>query len=90
MTREGDGLLAVLGIAADASAMSEAALAGDFDEARFRAQLIRDAAVIARLPGVVSAAGDVLGSLGAFGTPPDPGYGTDMLRVADEIDRIRL
>jgi len=77
-------------VAQEAAAMSDAALAGDLEEARFRARLLIAKADRARFVGVSLATADLLATLGPPGAPPDVGYGAQMLRVADELDAVPL
>jgi len=81
-------ILAVAEIVRDSAAMNDAALAGDFDEARFRAQLIVAKADAGGHLDLVLAAAHLLHILGPTGTTPLPGYGAGMLRIANELDRI--
>lgn len=68
--------------------MSRAALAKDFDEARFRAKLVEDKALAANLPKVAAAAAHAIERLGPPGEPPKPGYGEAIYRVASALDVI--
>ncbi len=68
--------------------MNDAALARDFDEARFRAQLIVGKADALELTDVVLAAGHVIELLGPIGSTPKDGYGAGMLRIANELDKV--
>jgi hypothetical protein len=81
-------ILAVAEIVRDSAAMGDAALAGDFDEARFRAELIAGKADAGGYIDLVLAAAHLLTVLGPFGAPPSPGYGAGILRIANELDRI--
>ncbi|MET4675926.1 MULTISPECIES: hypothetical protein [unclassified Luteibacter] len=81
-------ILAVAEIVRDSVAMNDATLAGDFDEARFRAQLIVAKADAAGHLDLVLAAAYTLDRLGAAGSRPRDGYGAGMLRVANELDKI--
>jgi len=83
-----DHILAVAEIVRDAVAMNDAGLAGDFDEARFRAQLIVAKAHEAGFHDVVIAAAHLLKVLGPVASVPREGYGSGMLRVADELDKV--
>ncbi|WP_036114444.1 MULTISPECIES: hypothetical protein [Luteibacter] len=80
--------LAIAEMAQDSAAMVDAALAGDFDEARFRAQLIVAKADAAGLLNLTLAAAYICDRLGPIDSVPKDGYGAGMLRVADELDRI--
>jgi hypothetical protein len=75
-------------VAAEAVAVSNAALAGDLDEARFRADLLAAKADIAGLSKVATAAADLVLALGPAGTEPRSGYGVNLVRVADELDAV--
>lgn len=81
-----NAVLMIAHISRDSVAMNEAALAGDFDEARFRAQLIRRKAESARLDHVMRAAARVSDRLGPIGSVPRSGYGGAMLAVATALD----
>jgi hypothetical protein len=77
-------------LACNAAAMSEAAIAGDFDEARFRAQLIASVANSAGLRGVSMAAMVAIRQLGEYGMPPNNGYGAAILLLADRLEAIQF
>jgi hypothetical protein len=83
-----ESILAVADIVLDSVAMGDAALAGDFDEARFRSQLVVAKADAAGHLDVVLAAAHTLNCLGPVGTVPRDGYGAGMLRVASELEKI--
>ena len=83
-----DYFLTVAEIVRDAVAMNDAGLACDFDEARFRAQLIVAKAHEAGFYDVVVAAAHLLKVLGPAGSVPGGGYGSGMLRVANELEDI--
>lgn len=83
-----EAILAVAEIVRDSAAMGDAALAGDFDEARFRAQLIVSKADAAGHLDLVLAAAYTLDRLGPYGGEPRDGYGAGILRVANELDKI--
>lgn len=78
-------LLAELSL--EGAAMNEAALAGDFDEARFRASLLGAKAAEARLTSIAALAQVVESTLGAPGSDPGQGYGEAMLRLANLISQ---
>jgi hypothetical protein len=88
MTSTEDHILDVAQIVRDAAAMNDAALAGDLDEARFRAQLIVGKADALGLLDLVLAAAHLLEVLGPVGSTPKSGYGAGMLRVANELDNV--
>jgi hypothetical protein len=81
-------ILAIAEILREAAAMNDAALAGDLDEARFRAQLIAKTADAGDHLDLVLAAGRLLHVLGPTGTTPLPGYGACILRITTELERI--
>ena len=83
-----ESLLAVAEIVRDSAAMNDAALAGDFDEARFRAELIAGKADAQGYVDLALAAGHLVTVLGPVGTVPKSGYGAGMLRIANELNRI--
>jgi hypothetical protein len=83
-----DHILTVAEIVRDAAAMNDAGLARDFDEARFRAQLIVGKSHEAGFHKVALAAAHLLKILGPLGSVPGEGYGSGMLRVADELDKV--
>ena len=69
----------------EAIAMNEAILGRDFDEARFRAHLIRVMAAESECTEVWRAARDVSELLGETGGLPRAGYGQAVLRLADRL-----
>jgi hypothetical protein len=77
-------------VTAEAVAISDAVLAGDLNEVRFRANLLVVAADIAGLSKVAAAAADLVLTLGPAGTQPQSGYGANLIRVADELDAVSL
>jgi hypothetical protein len=81
-------ILTVAEIVRDSAAMNEAALAGDFEEVRFRNALIVGKAGAAKLHDVVLAAAHLQTVLGPQGSAPCPGYGDAMLRIARELDNV--
>lgn len=81
-------ILTIAEIVRDAAATNDAALAGDFDEARFRAQLVVDKLEASGISSAIDAALLVVGRLGPIGTPPRPGYGEAMLRLAGRLDAL--
>jgi hypothetical protein len=88
MLRAEETILTVAEIVRDSAAMNDAALAGDFDEARFRALLVASKADAAGLVDVALAAAYLVTVLGPVESNPGAGYGAAMLRVADELDRV--
>ncbi|WP_143070402.1 hypothetical protein [Luteibacter sp. UNC138MFCol5.1] len=81
-----DHVLTIAEIVCDAAAAGDAALARDFDEARFRSQLAAARADAAGLVDVAFAAALLLEALGDPGTLPKPGYGEAMNRLAITLD----
>jgi hypothetical protein len=81
-------ILLIAGLVRDAAAMNDAALASDFDEARFRAQLIAAQADEAGYVALALAAAHLVVTLGPLGVTPLPGYGVGMLRIANELDAL--
>ncbi|ROP79710.1 hypothetical protein EDF74_0767 [Stenotrophomonas rhizophila] len=81
-------ILTVAGIVIDSMSMNEAALSGDFDDARFRAELIVAKADASGHQDVVLAAAFVMDRLGPLGSVPRSGFAEGMLRVAEELDKI--
>lgn len=71
-----------------AALVRDAALAGDFDEARFRAQIIAAKADVGGHIDLALAAAHLVVTLGPPGSVPGDGYGAGILRVAHELDRI--
>lgn len=83
-----DAVLTIAHLVRDSVAMNDAALVGDFDEARFRAQLIVGKADAIGLSQVVLAAARVVERLGPTGSEPKPGYGEGMLAIANALDDV--
>jgi hypothetical protein len=81
-------ILSVAALVRDAADMGDAALAGDFDEARFRAQIIAAKADVGGHIDLALAAAHLVVTLGPPGSVPGDGYGAGILRVAHELDRI--
>jgi hypothetical protein len=73
-------------VAQEAAAMSDAALAGDMDEARFRALMLAAKAEVAGFVGVESAVAALIQTLGKAGGPPGVGFGAGMINVAEAIE----
>jgi len=80
--------LTIAEIVLDCEEMSRAALAHDFDEARFRASLIASKAREAGLVRVAAAAERAIARPGPHAQFPHSGYGGELLRVASAIDVI--
>lgn len=83
-----ESVLAVAEIVRDSTAMNEAVLAGDYDEARFRAQLVVAKADAAGHRDVMLAGAFVMDRLGPVGSVPRGGFAAGMLRVAEALDAI--
>ncbi|MDR6642752.1 hypothetical protein J2X57_001964 [Luteibacter sp. 1214] len=83
-----ESVLAVAEIARDSAAMNEAFLAGDYDEARFRAQLVVAKADAAGHRDVMLAGAFVVDRLGPVGSVPRSGFAAGMLRVAEALDAV--
>ena len=86
MSSEAD-ILQVAGLIVDGVAVSEALLAGDFTEARFRARLVAAHAGTHGMAGVQAAAVEVVRLLGEGAHPPLPGYAQAVLDLSDELDQ---
>jgi hypothetical protein len=84
-----DLTFALAEIILDGVAMSEATLEHDWEEARFRCQLIATKTADAGHMGAGLAAVLVLDHLGASGTKPRDGYGDAMNRLSAEIDALQ-
>nr|WP_063572197.1 hypothetical protein [Luteibacter rhizovicinus] len=80
-------ILDVAGLTMDGVALSDALLAGDLSEARFRAHLIACHVSTPSLSGVQAAAVDVLRLLGKSGTLPVAGYALAVLELSGSLDR---
>ena len=80
-------IVAVAEILSDAVAMNKAALAGDTDESRFRAQLIARKASDGRHQDLSLVAAELIHVFGPSGSTPSAGYGTCMLRIANVLER---
>lgn len=68
-------ILAIAEMAAEAQALGEAALASDWDEARFRSLRINNLAFECGSQRVAQVARDIGRALGPAGASPIPGYG---------------
>lgn len=81
--------LALVELILDGVAMNEAALEGDWDEVRFRCQLIamKTAAVGHVGPGLAAVV--VLDHLGPAGSAPRTGFSEAMNRLFGEIDALQ-
>jgi hypothetical protein len=78
----------VADIALHSGAMCDAALAGDFEEARLQAQIIVSKAGAAGLSDLALAAADALDRLGPQGGEPKQKYGLGIIAVAAELTKI--
>ena len=83
-----DIVLAMAEVISEAAATNEAALAGDLDEARFRARLTASAASDAGLGSVALAADELVDVLGPVGGDIRPGLGAAMVKVADALEAV--
>jgi len=88
MDRSNKGIMAVAQIILDGVAMNEAALELDWEEARFRCQMIAAGAANAGHRAAGEAAADLSDIFGPAGAEPSEGYGLAMLRLAELIDNI--
>lgn len=81
-------VLAVAAIVADSVAMNEAFLSGDYDEARFRAQLMLVKADVAGLTEVALASAFAVERLGPVGSEPLDGVAVTFIRIANALDAV--
>jgi hypothetical protein len=81
-------ILSIVALVRQSVALNEAALAGDFEQARVCAQSLLAGAQAAGHAGVIEVVADALSRLGPIGTVPRGGYGEALLRIAHEIDDI--
>jgi hypothetical protein len=81
-------ILEVAGLLVDGVAVSEALLAGDLVEARFRARLVADSASLHGMPRVEARAFEVVRLLGESNHPPLPGYAEAIVSLSEELDRV--
>ena len=88
MAKNDETVLQLAELLSDSTAMNQAALVGDFDEARFRAQLIANNAQALGHLNLALVASQLLRTLGPAGTNPRHGYGAGMLQIASELERI--
>lgn len=86
MSREED-ILEVAGLLVDGVAVSEALLADDLTEARFRARLVAGHASRHSMTEVEAAAVEVVRLLGDETHPPLPGYAQAVLDISGELDK---
>jgi hypothetical protein len=75
------------GLISDGVALSEALLAGDFPEGRFRARLIVTNSGALGLSDVQAKAGEVVRLLGGPSCPPNTGYAMAVLQLSLVLDR---
>jgi hypothetical protein len=87
MTDE-QAILEIAGLIVDGVAVSEALIAGDLQEARFRAHMVADHASIHGLPRVEAIAFEVVRLLGEGNRPPLPGYAEAIDDLSEELDRV--
>jgi len=85
-----DAIRSFTAVADEAAAVSHATLTGDFDEARFRAQLLVVRADAAGFTRLAVAAAELSTLLGHSGAKPSSGFGAGVLRMADELDKVAL
>jgi len=88
MNPQADPILRVAEIVEEAAAVNAAVLSGDYDEARFRAQLVVAKADAAGHQDVMLAGAFVVDRLGPVGSVPRGGFAAGMLRVAEALDAI--
>ena len=79
-------LMTHAGLVMDASALDAATVTGDFDEARFLAMTVADAAHRAGFGGIARAAARLAVALGPPGPPPGVTYGPFLILLADALD----
>jgi len=79
-------VLDVAGLLSDSRALSEAVLAGDLQEARFRARLAAGRAGVQVMKKVEVTASELVRLLGHAGQPPLPGYAQAVLDLSAELD----
>ncbi|WP_213948320.1 hypothetical protein [Luteibacter sp. dw_328] len=77
-----EAILEVAGLLVDGVAVSEALLAGDVVEARFRARLVADGARLHGMPRVEARAFEVVRLLGEGHRPPLPGYAEAIVKLS--------
>lgn len=75
-------------MALEALGMNQAALDGDFDEARFRARRLVTAAFAVREMPLASAAARVCHALGPMGSEPQPWLGIRLLQLVEALDAV--
>jgi uncharacterized Ntn-hydrolase superfamily protein len=83
-----EAILEVAALIVDGVAVSEALLAGDVVEARFRAQMVAAHAHGHGMRGVQAAAVKVVRLLGDGSHPPLPGYAQAVLDLSEALDRV--
>lgn len=83
-----ESILAVADITFEAEAISRAALDRDFDEARFRAEVMVERATVLGFDHMAAAAANVLERLGPFGALPNKGYAEAILKLASAVDAL--
>lgn len=84
-TRNLNRVLLLAELSLEGAAMNEAALARDWEEARFRAALLGARATEAKLTNIAAMARVVETALGEPGSEPGEGYGEAMLQLANVI-----
>jgi 4-phytase/acid phosphatase len=81
-------ILAIAELTTEAQAFGEAALASDWDEARFRSIRINDQAFEFGSQRIAQVARDITRALGPAGTLPLPGYGAKIALLSAVIGRL--
>jgi hypothetical protein len=83
-----EAILEIAGLIVDGVAVSEALLAGDLVEARFRSSLVAGQASLYGMSRVEVRAFEVVRLLGDANHPPLPGYAEAVLKLSEELDRV--
>jgi hypothetical protein len=81
-------ILAIAELTTEAQALGEAALALDWEEARFRSIRINDQAFEFGSQRIAQVARDITRALGPPGTSPVPGYGAKIGALSEAIGRL--
>ena len=81
-------MLAIAELTLEATALGEAALVCDWEEARFRSVRINDLAFRFGSQRVAQAARDITRALGAPGSAPSPGYGVKISHLSKVIGHL--
>jgi hypothetical protein len=80
-------ILEVAGLIVDGVAVSEALLAGDMEEARFRTRLVVGHARLHGMTEVQAAAVELVRLLGKTGNQPTAGYASAVVELSEALDR---